>query len=180
MWNDGRDVPDLMASMCEYPKTENHPAFTLAMRVNLADGSGGGGLTRLIGSEGEMKIGNDVLTVRKHQLSKAPGYGGWDSFDTFPEAVQKEFERAYKEKFQEIRPQLTPPQEITYSVPKGYDERLEHFINFFDAIRNGKPVVEDASFGLRAAGPALASNLSYFDQKVIHWDPVNMKQVNKA
>ena len=180
MWKDGRDIPDLMTAMCEYPKTETHPAFTLAMRVNLADGSGGGGLTRLVGSEGEMEIGNGVLTVRKHQLSEAPGYGGWDSFDTFPEATQKEFERIYKEKYPQGRPAIRPPQEMTYSVPRGYDERYDHFVNFFEAIRNAKPVIEDASFGLRAAGPALASNLSYFDKKIIHWDPVQMKLKDKA
>jgi predicted dehydrogenase len=180
MWKDGRNVPDLMTTMCDYPKTEKHPAFTLAMRVNLADGSGGGGITRLVGSEGEMQIGNGVLTIRKHALPEAPGYGGWDSFETFPEAVQKQFESAYKEKYPQSRPEITPPQEMTFTVPKGYDERLDHFMNFFEAIRNGKSVVEDASFGLRAAGPALASNLSYFNQKIIHWDPVKMKQMDNS
>jgi hypothetical protein len=64
---------------------------------------------------------------------------------------------------------------MTFTVPKGYSEHYDHFFNFFDAIRNNKPVVEDASFGLRAAGPALAVNMSYFDKKIIHWDPVKMK-----
>jgi hypothetical protein len=45
------------------------------------------------------------------------------------------------------------------------------------SIRSGKPVVEDASFGLRAAGPALATNESYFSKKVIHWDAEKMKIV---
>ena len=39
----------------------------------------------------------------------------------------------------------------------------------------GKPVVEDAVFGFRAAGPALLCNMSYFDQKIVGWDPVKMK-----
>lgn len=50
-----------------------------------------------------------------------------------------------------------------------------HFMNFFDAIRNGKPVVEDATFGLRAAGPTLAGNKSFAEKKMVEWDPVNMK-----
>jgi hypothetical protein len=67
------------------------------------------------------------------------------------------------------------PEEIRFAAPPGYDERLEHFTNFFEGIRSGKPIVEDASFGLRAAGPALASNLSYFKKKVINWDPIGMR-----
>jgi hypothetical protein len=38
-------------------------------------------------------------------------------------------------------------------------------------------VIEDPTFGFRAAGPALLANLSYFEQKECKWDPVGMKQV---
>ncbi len=38
-------------------------------------------------------------------------------------------------------------------------------------IGNGKPVLEDAVFGFRAAGPALLSDTSYFEQRVCVWDP---------
>ena len=37
-----------------------------------------------------------------------------------------------------------------------------------------KPVMEDAVFGFRAAGPALLSNISYFEQRVCQWDPETM------
>src|SRR6267142_3167309 len=33
-WKDGRDVPDVMLALLDYPKTETHPDFTLALRVN--------------------------------------------------------------------------------------------------------------------------------------------------
>jgi hypothetical protein len=35
-------------------------------------------------------------------------------------------------------------------------------------------MIEDATFGLRAAGPALLTNQSLFDNKVMTWDPQNM------
>jgi hypothetical protein len=36
-------------------------------------------------------------------------------------------------------------------------------------------MVEDAVFGLRAAGPAVVSNLSYFENRPYTWDPQAMK-----
>lgn len=77
-----------MMGLFDYPETQNHPAFNLSLRVNFVDGSGGKTGIRLVGSEGEMDLGWSSITLRKNKLSKAPGYGGWDSFNTFPEKVQ--------------------------------------------------------------------------------------------
>jgi hypothetical protein len=52
---------------------------------------------------------------------------------------------------------------------------VAHHQNFYNAVRSRKPVVEDAVFGLRAAGPALLSNISYFEKRMIEWDPINMR-----
>ncbi len=49
------------------------------------------------------------------------------------------------------------------------------FENFFASIRSGAPMVEDAAFGLRAAGPAVVSNFSFFENPPYAWDPVAMK-----
>jgi hypothetical protein len=35
--------------------------------------------------------------------------------------------------------------------------------------------VEDATFGFRAAGAALLSNLSVERDKIVHWNPETMK-----
>jgi len=66
------------------------------------------------------------------------------------------------------------PQEEEYSAPKGYNQNYDHFVNFFDAIRNKTKVVEDATFGFRAAAPALISNISYFEKKIVNWNPETM------
>ena len=63
-------------------------------------------------------------------------------------------------------------------MPKGYDERFDHFVNFFTSVRHGKPVYEDATFGFRAAAPALLCNESYRRKREIDWDPVAMKVVS--
>ena len=70
-----------------------------------------------------------------------------------------------------------PKPDVDFKAPAGYSDHLDHFTNFFDAIRSGKPIVEDAAFGFRAAAPCLACNDSYFEKKIINWDPVNMKLV---
>ena len=42
-------------------------------------------------------------------------------------------------------------------------------------MRTRKPPVEDAVYGFRAAGPALMTNQSYFDNRPVNWDPEAMK-----
>ncbi len=64
--------------------------------------------------------------------------------------------------------------EQQWNLPRGYTEQIAHHQNFFNAVRSRKPVIEDAVFGLRAAGPALLSNVSYFENKIVRWDPERM------
>jgi hypothetical protein len=62
-----------------------------------------------------------------------------------------------------------------FAPPRSYSDHYDHHLNWAHAIRSRKPVVEDGTFGFRAAGPALLSNISYFDKKIVHWDPMAMK-----
>jgi len=178
-WKDGRNVPDVMSAVIEYPETKEHPAFQATLRVNFISGEGERTSTRIIGSEGVIDLSGEGegFTIHKNKLSVAPGIGGWDSLTTYPEAMQKALMDDYNKKYSaadQQRPDLAP---VTYSAPEGYNASNDHFANFMDAIRTGKPVVEDAVFGFRAAAPALSCNESYFQNKVIHWDAENMKMV---
>ncbi len=66
-WKDGRDVPDIMLGMCDYPETAAHPGFTLALRVNFKNGSGETSGFRFVGSDGQMSIGNGVTVLKQPQ-----------------------------------------------------------------------------------------------------------------
>jgi len=171
-WKDGRDVPDVMLGLYDYPKTDKHPAFNLALRVNFVNGSGETSGFRFVGSEGILTIGEGV-TVARQPREAEPGY----TIDTFAKATQEEFLKKYHEQYPEQRPSadaLRPQGEEKYNPPRNYNDHLDHHRNFVESVRSRKPVVEDPTFGLRAAGPALLSNLSYFNQKVIEWDPQKM------
>lgn len=171
-WKDGRDVEDITMGLYDYPKTEQHPAFNLSLRVNMADGSGGGSKIRLVGSDGEIVLGGDGLTVRRRRMKAAPGY----TVNTFDEATQKAFLEEYHKKYKEDYSMLDEPEELQYKVPNGYPGmHYDHFYSFFATIREGKPNVEDVVFGLRAAGPALATNMSLREERVVKWDPAKMR-----
>lgn len=176
-WKDGRNVPDVMTGIIQYPETKEHPSFQLSLQVNFISGEGEVGYTRLIGSEGVIDISDDTsFTIHKRKMPDAPGYGGWDSFDTYTKAMQQAIVDDYNKRYPNAQ-QTAKTDTITYQSPEGYNSSVAHFQNFFDSMRTGKPVVEDAEFGFRAAAPALACNESYFQNKVIHWDGENMKLI---
>jgi hypothetical protein len=174
-WKDGRDVPDVMMAIMDYPETPEHPSFQVMLRVNFISGGGDRSSVRFIGSEGVLEKGWDGVKINHSLMPKAPGIGGWDSLSTYPEAMQEELKDRYNQKWtKEDQKEPTKPP-IQYKTPEGYDSHVDHFMNFFEGVRNGKPVIEDPTIGFRAAAPCLAANDSYFQKKIIYWDPVNMK-----
>ena len=173
-WEDGRDVPDVFIASCDYGEQAGHPAFNMQLRVNFVDGGGGGSRTRFVGTEGSLEIDGRSITLRRKRLPDAPGYGGWDAYETFSEQGQKEFAAWYKAEYPPAVPEVVEPAEFTYRTPEGYSAHAHHFANWFKAIREGGEVVEDGAFGFRAAAPSLLANQSYFERRAISWDPTGM------
>jgi predicted dehydrogenase len=174
-WQDGRNVPDIMTAIMQYPETSEHPTFQLTLQVNFVSGTGGSEVIRFIGDQGTINIGGDGLTVHHSIMSEAPGIGGWDALFTYPKEMQEKLKDDYKNKYTAEQRKRPAKPDIEYKSPAGFDEHLQHHMNFFESVRTGKPVVEDAVFGFRAAAPCLACNDSYFKKKIIFWDPENMK-----
>jgi predicted dehydrogenase len=166
-WRDGRDVPDVLVGLFDYPE-----GFNLSLRVNFVDGGSESEGLIFTGSEGTMTIGGDGVSLSRVPRGKEPGY----TIGSFADAMQKEFLAAYRKKYPVRHPTgEIPLADERYSAPAGYSDSYDHLKNFFDAVRSRQPVVEDAVFGYRAAGAALLSNLSYDRQRVVRWDPKEMK-----
>jgi predicted dehydrogenase len=174
-WKDERDVPDVMTGIMEFPETAEHPTFQLTLQVNFASGTGGSEMVRFVGEEGYIDVRGRGLTVHHSIMAKAPGIGGWDALETYPKAMQETLMQQYNQKWSEEDRKRPKKADIEYKSPEGFNEHLEHHTRFYESVRNGSPVVEDAAFGFRAAAPCLACNDSYFEQKIIHWDPIKMQ-----
>jgi predicted dehydrogenase len=174
-WKDGRDVPDVLTTIMDYPYNAQ-PAFQLMLRVNFISAQGETSTVRFIGSEGVLEMGYNGFTIRHHKMPEAPGIGGWDALTTYPKAMQDQLTGAYDQKYPRDKREYSTPAPTVYRLPDGYDEHLEHLTNFFHSVRTGSSVVEDGAFGFRAAAPCLLANQSYFENKIMHWDPLTMRQ----
>jgi predicted dehydrogenase len=150
-WKDGREIPDVMVAVFDYPARGATPPFNLTLKVNFVDG----GVTsrwgetgfRFVGNEGLMELSRrEVSVARRPPLPK-----DWD-----------------EEPSSEVA--LAEATRHVFSAPEGYDDQVDHLRNFFAAVRSREPVVEDALFGLRAAAPALLCNLSYEKGRPVGWD----------
>jgi hypothetical protein len=172
-WNDGRDVPDLLIGLYDYPQTAEHPAFNLVLRVNFESGANESSGFRFTGSDGIMTVSENV-TVTSAPPELEPGY----TIGTFADSEKEAFLKAYHTKYPEMSAtpaNMRTAKEMAFHAPPKYSDHIDHHTNFAMAVRSRKPVVEDPMFGFRAAGPALLSNMSYFENRVVEWDAAAMK-----
>jgi len=166
-WKDGRDVPDVLLGLFDYPE-----GFNLSLRVNFVDGGAEGEGFLFAGSEGQMEIAGNTVTVSRVPREKEPGL----MIGSFTDAMQKQITATYRQKYPLV--EATEPTRVgndKYVAPRDYSDSYDHFKNFFASVRSRQPVVEDGVFGYRAAGAALLSNLSYERDAIVKWDPEAMR-----
>ncbi|MBI5086792.1 MAG: Gfo/Idh/MocA family oxidoreductase [Acidobacteria bacterium] len=171
-WKDGRETPDTQLGIIEYPKTETHPEFTFAMRVNFKSSKAQEDFGfRFTGSAGTITTDVRTVTVSRQPRETEPGY----TIETFPKAVQERFLDEYRKKY--------PMKKTTTGTLEGkseekyvseVDAHRQHMTNFITALRSRKGHFEDSTFGFRAAGPALLCNTSYYENRICTWDPLTM------
>jgi predicted dehydrogenase len=168
-WNDGRDVPDVLLGLYDYGD------WNLELRVNFVNGGEESEGFTFTGTEGTMEITGSGVVVNKVPHEKGPGF----SVDSFTNRMQAQLKQEYIEQHpQDLRPLANSLSGTTverYAAPRLYNDVADHFRNFFDSMRTRKAPIEDATFGYRAAGAALLSNLSLEKGTAVHWDPEAMK-----
>jgi len=174
-WNDGRDVPDVMLGIIEYGKTDKHPEFTFSLRVNFKSSTPNGedfGF-RFVGSEGTITTDVRDVTLARQPRETEPGF----TIDTFSKATRERFLSEYRQKYpaqRAVADAMRPVKEQEFKAPPGFDAHQEHMRVFIENVRTRKQPFEDATFGFRAAGPALLCNTSYFENRICTWDAQSM------
>ena len=156
-FKDGRDFPDLLATLYEYPN------LTLSLHCNQNNASDEPVI--FAGSEATMTMVGGTLTVTPQDTRPQPeGYSlnGWTA----------DAKKQYLEAWRQAHPAepVKLGQVETYTVPRGYDDTVDHLANFFRAIETREHVIEDEIFGNHAAIGCHMANYSYEHKSVATWD----------
>ncbi|MFZ0815966.1 MAG: Gfo/Idh/MocA family oxidoreductase, partial [Candidatus Sulfotelmatobacter sp.] len=159
-WKDGRDFPDLIETLFDYPK------FRVVLRCNL--NNAGGEPIKFHGTKGTMEIVGQTLTFTPQDISPKP-----ETYSTkgWPARLRKE----YLEQWAVAHPQPSPldyqvAEAETFTAPPDYSDVSAHEANFFNAVRTRKPTVENEEFGNHAAIGCHLANYAYFKNTIATWD----------
>ncbi len=159
-WKDGRDFPDLIETLFDYPK------FRVVLRCNL--NNAGGEPIKFHGTKGTMEIIGQTLTLIPQDISPKP-----ETYSTkgWPARLRKE----YLEQWVAAHPQPGPldyqaTEAETFTAPPDYSDISAHEANFFNAVRTRKPTVENEEFGNNAAIGCHLANYAYFKNAIATWD----------
>jgi predicted dehydrogenase len=159
-WKDGRDFPDLIETLYDYPK------FRIVLRCNL--NNAGGEPIKFHGTKGTMEINGQTLTFTHQDTRPRPeGYSlkGW------PERLRKEYLKQWAAEHPDPGPfDYQVVEAETFTAPQGYSDVSAHEANFFEAVRTRKPTIENEVFGNHAAIGCHLANYAYFKDRIATWD----------
>ncbi|PYV78344.1 MAG: gfo/Idh/MocA family oxidoreductase [Acidobacteria bacterium] len=157
-WKDGRNMPDVHASLFQY---RGIPVY---MRLNL--GTDMPETYRFQGSKGILEMTEFGLTYTPQSgKDSAPSYYA----GSFPHAMRAAYEKRWHAENDPKLGQEPMPETVSFKAAD-YDDVRPHLWTSFESVRSRKPVVEDAIFGHHAALACHMANESYFRQQAVHWD----------
>jgi predicted dehydrogenase len=159
-WKDGRNMPDVLATLFEYKST---PA-PIYLRLNL--GTETPENYRFQGSKGILEVTQTTITYSPQSgKDESPSY----YTASFPKAMHEEYLKKWHAEHDSVPGKEPVPEGFTYNSVS-YDELKPHLWTFFQAVRNRGSVTEDVIFGHHAALACHMSNESYFHKSPTTWD----------
>jgi predicted dehydrogenase len=159
-WKDGRDFPDLIETLYDYPK------FRVALRCNL--NNAGGEPIKFHGTKGTMEINGQTLTFAPQDVTLKP-----ETYSTigWPARLRKQYAEQWKAEHPAPGPlDYQTIEAESFTVPDGYSDVAAHEANFFNAVRTRKTPVENEVFGNNAAIGCHLANYAYFNNRIATWD----------
>lgn len=165
-FNDGRDFPDLIWTVYDYP------SFRVVLRCNL--NNEGGEFIGFYGTKGTMIIRDTTLTYTPQDTRPQPeSYSiyGW------PKKLRDEYFAQWRRDHPLPEPgKFTVEAEVeTFVPPPRYSDVPDHLANFFESVRTRKTPVENEVFGNHAALGCHLSNYSYDHNGLATWDAATKK-----
>jgi predicted dehydrogenase len=157
-WKDGRNMPDVHVTNYYYGDL---PVY---MHLNLATDMPE--MYRFQGSKGILEVSSQTVTFSPQtSTDSSPSYYAY----SFPKALRDAyFAKWHAENDARVAKEATT-ETLTFRGHE-YDDIEPHLLNFFNAVRTRKPVVEDVVFGHNAALACHMANESYFRKNVVTWD----------
>jgi predicted dehydrogenase len=157
-WKDGRNMPDLHMVLFDY---HGVPVY---MRLGL--GTETPELARFMGPKGILDASEfEVRHSPQKGVDTSPSYYA----GSFPSKMREEYIRQWRAEHERDYGR-EPLEGSTVYHGNGWDDVRPHLLNFFNAVKSRKPVVEDAMFGNHAAIACHMANESYFREKPVYWD----------
>jgi len=169
-FNDGREFPDLIETLYDYPK------FRVALRCNL--NNDGGEFIGFYGTKGTMIVKSSTVTFKPQDTRPQPesySVKGW------ARKTREQYLQQWEDEHPEPKALTSNVDEEaeTFAAPPGYSDVPDHQAHFFNAVRTRKPVVENEVFGNHAAIGCHLSNFAYSNKCVAVWD-ANGRKIVKA
>jgi predicted dehydrogenase len=155
---DGRNMPDVHPTLFDYGKI---PVY---LRLNL--GCETPEMYRFQGSKGILEVTEFTITYSPQTgEDSAPSYYA----SGFPREMREAYMKSWHDQY-DPAPGKEPLPEGYFFKGDSWDDQRPHMWNYFQAVRNRKPLTEDTLFGHNAALACHMSNESYFRRSIVTWD----------
>jgi predicted dehydrogenase len=161
-WKDGREFPDVMTTLYDYPN--------LRVAVSMTQCTRRPDVTRFLGTRGIIEINDDgdqMTVTRQDGKDDAPCY-----YDTsYPQKMRDAYEKEWHDN-NDPKPGAAKSIEgsETYLFPPNYTDQVDHLWRFFQSVKTRQPALEDAVFGNNTSIACHMANHSYFHNSAAVWD----------